>query len=329
MNIRMALLERAAAAGLPAGPLRTLLGAAALDEPPAGLAARTARGLAVAAGALAGFALVLWIAANWATFGRTGRFALLQAAVLVPGVAAWAWPQARSALALLAFLATGALWAFFGQTYQTGADAWQLFALWAGLGLPLALGVRSDVVWMPWVVVAVTAVVLWMEASGLSGWRGLRAGGLPLTLAAWCALIGLVLALGPLGRRVTGAGAWAMRTAVVLTAVVISLRGLMALFESDGDPLYFCALALFAAAAVVLSRRAFFDLFALSAVALALDALLVAGFARVLLDGSGARDSAGIWLLLGLLAAGVLAASVQAVMHVARKVAARDEGGVA
>ena len=52
MNIRMALLERAAAAGLPAEQLRTLLGAAALDEPPAGLAARTARGLAVAAGAL-------------------------------------------------------------------------------------------------------------------------------------------------------------------------------------------------------------------------------------------------------------------------------------
>lgn len=329
MNIRMALLERAAAAGLPAGQLGTLLEATALDAPPAGLAARTARGLAVAAGALAGFALVLWIAANWATFGRTGRFALLQAAVLVPGLAAWAWPAARSALGLLAFLATGALWAFFGQTYQTGADAWQLFALWAGLGLPLALGVRSDVVWTPWVVVAVTAVVLWMEALGLGGWRGLRAEAFPITLAAWCALVGLVLALGPLGARVTGAGPWSMRTAVVLVAVVIGLRGLMALFGSDGDPLYFCALALLAAAAGVLSRRAFFDLFALSAVALALDALLVAGFARVLLDGRGGRDSAVLWLLLGLLAAGVLAASVRAVMHVARMVAARHDGGAA
>ena len=43
-------------------------------------------------------------------------------------------------MGLLAMLGMGALFAYFGQTYQTGADPWQLFALWAALSLPLRPG---------------------------------------------------------------------------------------------------------------------------------------------------------------------------------------------
>ena len=50
------------------------------------------------------------------------------------------WINRRIALlGLLALLGIGGLFAYFGQTHQTGADPWQLFALWAALVLPLRL----------------------------------------------------------------------------------------------------------------------------------------------------------------------------------------------
>ena len=68
-------------------------------------------------------------------------------------------------------LGIGALFAYFGQTYQTGADPWQLFALWAVLALPLCLGARSDVLWAPWALVVVTAISLWTHAHLGHRWR--------------------------------------------------------------------------------------------------------------------------------------------------------------
>ena len=56
----------------------------------------------------------------------------------------------------------------------------------------------------------------------------------------------------------------------------------------------------------------------LSAVALALDALLVAGVARWVFDGPH-RDFVGPLLLTGLVAAGLLAASVSGVLWLARR----------
>ena len=83
------------------------------------------RGLAAASAGLTGFGLVLWIAANWDALGRTGQFTLLQAAVLGACALAWRLRAARPAAGLLALLGIGGLFAYFGQTYQTGADAWQ------------------------------------------------------------------------------------------------------------------------------------------------------------------------------------------------------------
>ena len=45
----------------------------------------------------------------------------------------------------LAFIATGALLALFGQTYQTGADVYELFLTWALLGLPLVVAAQWSV----------------------------------------------------------------------------------------------------------------------------------------------------------------------------------------
>ena len=318
MNVRQALLDRAAGERLPAAATRRLLQLAGLGEEPAGLAAPLARGLAVLAAAFGGFGVVLWVAANWPAMGPLGRFALLQGAVLVCGVGAWARPATRAPLGLLAFLGIGALFASFGQTYQTGADPWQLFAVWAVVGLPLCLGARSDVLWAPWSVVALVGVSLWAwtHTRSAAGWMPLPHT-TPVQLAAWVVALAVVFGLGPSLRRHTGAGPWAMRTSVTLAVVAIGASALSALFGAEVPLLYGAGLAVVATAGALLSRRSAFDVYALSAVALTFDTLAVCGLARLLIDAPG-RDATGALLVTGLVAAGLLALSVQWVLRRAR-----------
>ena len=49
--------------------------------------------------------------------------------------------------------------------------SWQLFAVWAALALPLCLAARSDVLWAPWALVAMTGISLWVHAHTGHRWR--------------------------------------------------------------------------------------------------------------------------------------------------------------
>src|SRR5689334_12916444 len=125
MSLRLDLYTLAARHALDAGALRRLETIAGFRDEPDAAASRIPRVVAVLGAALAGFALILWLAANWDDLGRFGRFALLEGAVLATGLGALFSKGARVPLALLTMLAIGGLFAFFGQTYQTGADPWQ------------------------------------------------------------------------------------------------------------------------------------------------------------------------------------------------------------
>ena len=217
-------------------------------------------------------------------------------------------------------LGIGALFAYFGQTYQTGADPWQLFAVWALLALPLCLGARSDVLWAPWALVVMSAISLWTHAHTAHRWRA-EPQDIGSFAIAWAAAVAVVAAMGPLAAKWTGAGPWAQRTAATLAVAGITLGAVVALFHRDIAPHYPLGLLVFAAACALLSLRATFDVFMLSAVALGLNTLLVAGFARFVFDGNHG-DSIGKLLVIGLAAAGLLAASVAAISRLARHHAA-------
>lgn len=117
--------------------------------------------------------MVFFIAANWDAFAVLGRFALLQG-VLVVCIAAALWrppplPLGRYAL-LLAFIATGSLLALFGQTYQTGADVYELFLTWAVLGLAIVVAGQWSVTWAAWALVLNVALLLFCGFLPESGW---------------------------------------------------------------------------------------------------------------------------------------------------------------
>ena len=133
MDLRLALYEIAATHRLDTAATARLERLAGLRDAPVDLARQLPRSVACLAAALGGLGLIFWVAANWDLLSRAARFGLLQTVVVAMCLGAWWKPAARAPLGLLALLGIGGLFAYFGQTYQTGADAWQLFALWAAM----------------------------------------------------------------------------------------------------------------------------------------------------------------------------------------------------
>lgn len=117
--------------------------------------------------------VIFFFAYNWQSLGRFSKFSLIEVAILLT-IAVFSWLYYRAALQhdavtcrntnrfkpmlfgatpanavlLAASVLVGALLALVGQTYQTGADPWQLFALWALLILPFAWVAGFDGLWL-------------------------------------------------------------------------------------------------------------------------------------------------------------------------------------
>ncbi len=101
-------------------------------------------------------AVVFFLAYNWDALGRFARLGLVEAALIVVALLAIWRGQSMSGRAaqFAAMVVAGALLAYIGQTYQTGADPWQLFAAWAVLVLPWAFSAA----WAPaWTLVLLLA----------------------------------------------------------------------------------------------------------------------------------------------------------------------------
>ncbi len=112
------------------------------------------------------FGVIFFFAYNWNEMSRMVKFGLAQLALL--GVFLLYLFKANSpwfkqSLLLVVTLLVGALLALFGQTYQTGADPWQLFATWAVLILPVVLFSRSEVLWVVFVLLLNLSLVLYLQ----------------------------------------------------------------------------------------------------------------------------------------------------------------------
>lgn len=118
--------------------------------------------------------VVFFFAFNWNEMNRHLKFAVLQLVLVVFFVMYLLKPSnpwVAQALLVSSVLVLGALLALFGQTYQTGADPWQLFATWALLISPLVILSRSEALWVFMAVLLNLALVLYIEVHrSLFGW---------------------------------------------------------------------------------------------------------------------------------------------------------------
>jgi uncharacterized membrane protein len=119
------------------------------------------RALLILGTALLCAGVIVFFAFNWAALHKFTKFGLLAALLtLLAGFASLRPTDDMAGRAALggAQIMSGVLMAVIGQTYQTGADAWQLFALWTLLALPWALAARAAPHW--WIVLVVGNVAL-------------------------------------------------------------------------------------------------------------------------------------------------------------------------
>lgn len=118
--------------------------------------------------------LVFFIAYNWQNLGKLGKFALVEGALVIT-IALYVglsfrrrFHFIRQLLLLVASIITGSLLALFGQVYQTGADTWQLFFAWAVLITPWVIIARFPALWLLWLGLLNTFLLLYLEVVDLS-----------------------------------------------------------------------------------------------------------------------------------------------------------------
>ena len=289
---------------------------------------RLQQGAALVAGLLLGAALIFWIAANWQEQGRIFKLVLIEAALALSVLLAWLLPRARVAALLCASLALGGLLAYVGQTYQTGADAWQLFAAWAALSLIWTALARSDLLWTLWVMVV---------ATGLTTWSGYRFGWDMLfqsyqsTIKLVSMLLWLLLALAPLGVSLlpwlhlqnaqTGdakLGRWSHRVATGLALAVWATYGAFGWFEwRDGGWMMVLAAGLLVALVFRLAWSGRVqDFVVLCLAALAVNVLVLSGAARLAMN---TRDLTGALFLFSLAALACLGGSAKGLFSVQQR----------
>lgn len=266
--------------------------------------------LAFGGALLLGAGVVFFFAWNWDALHRFAKFGLAAAALLACGATAlWAAPRGIVFRAALfgACIATGALLALIGQTYQTGADVWELFAAWAALMLPFVLLSRSAASWTLWLVVANMALLRALSQAGSMGLWGYLDGlfGLySLLLVAGLNLV-VLLAFECLGRwLLVDAQRWMARLAALGVVAPLCVAAVLGWFEADFRPgLTVFALAALAGGVVYgLWRR---DVAILALLAYAAIAVLTAGLLRVLdTYDFAALNVLGLFVILASSAAG-------------------------
>ena len=94
--------------------------------------------------------IVTFFAFNWAALGRLPKMGVIATAMSICALVALRQPTHLVSRVLLfaASVLLGALLAVFGQSYQTGADPWGLFAVWALLILPWAIAATFTPLWL-------------------------------------------------------------------------------------------------------------------------------------------------------------------------------------
>jgi uncharacterized membrane protein len=109
--------------------------------------------------------IISFFAFNWASLGKFAKFGLLEAGVA--GCAAlglWRRDTISGRVAMFAAaVLVGPLLGVFGQTYQTGADPWGLFAAWAILILPWVIAAAFTPLWVLEVALGDLALVLFWD----------------------------------------------------------------------------------------------------------------------------------------------------------------------
>jgi uncharacterized membrane protein len=269
--------------------------------------------------------MVFLVAFNWQHLGLYGRFAMVEAPLLLALIVAWfkGVDRLSGKLAIMfAVLLTGVLLALFGQTYQTGADVYELFLGWAVLALPWVIACRYAPCWALWLLLANTAMSLYAGTPGHSWFFGLildRWQWSPLSLPFLLNML-LYVTVVSLGRwPESGLGeGWLRRGVMALAMVFGTLVMISVIFGPSGSAdaaalevlLFLAASAAFAAHAYTQKT----DLFNFAVLAFSWIVITTFLIARGILE-----SGVGSLFIIGLYVIGASTAAVKGIAYMGRQ----------
>lgn len=193
-------------------------------------------------------AVVFFFAYNWDVMGRLQKIGLAQILVCVPMLALLKYPLqhrvAQSGL-LASGLLLGPLLALIGQIYQTGADNFELFLLWAVMLLPWLLLARSRWLGILFMLLLNLAILLALYTFPQVSWDVRFAAMLGLNLLLWMPVARMAWVTRARFWRVTNAlmVAWLL---VVSTCWAVAAMWDVSMMPVLGSVVWLAALLLFA-----------------------------------------------------------------------------------
>lgn len=256
---------------------------------------------------LLGAGVIFFFAYNWQDLGRFAKFALVQGPILaglvVLGKAGVDSAVGKAALIMIT-LCVGALLALVGQTYQTGADTFELFAVWALAILPWVLVARFPALWLIWLALVNLAIGLYFSTMGRMWGFLFRPEALlwalfgfnTVALAVWESLA----ALGVKWLRER----WSVRVLSVASGGLATTLAMYGILDSPHDLAWEVGgWIAWMVAAFLVYRYLVKDLFVLAGGLLSLILVVVTAILKEV-----RFDSAGAFLFIGLIVIGISAA---------------------
>ncbi len=252
-------------------------------------------------------AVIFFFAFNWDALDRLAKLGIVEALLLAALglVRRLGLERAAGKAALFgAALVAGALFALIGQIYQTGADTFELFAVWAAAILPWALLARLPALWLLWLVLVNLCAWLYFQTFG-----GLFNIAFGAERQLW-----LLFALNTAALAIWEAGAariawlrerWALRLIATASGAFVTALAVRYVFDwrsSSGWALPVWLAWLAAAYAIYRSRVK--DLYVLAGGVLSTVVVVASFLSEHLLQ----RSEAGGFLLIGLVVIGLSAA---------------------
>ena len=179
--------------------------------------------------------VVFFFAYNWSHMHAVAKFCSIEAGLWLCAIGALQRGLDRitgKVLLLSASVLVGVLLAVYGQVYQTGADAYENFFLWALLILPWVIVGRFNALWILWLVVSNVAMLLfWFQIEPPKGFDFVL--GIFLLLGIWNSIAlaareyGLRLGLDWLGGR------WARQLIWFAVLVYLSIPTLALIVDPE------------------------------------------------------------------------------------------------
>ncbi|OQX19132.1 MAG: hypothetical protein BWK80_37260 [Desulfobacteraceae bacterium IS3] len=279
--------------------------------------------------------VIFFFAYNWAAMGRFLKFALIESGIVVCVIASYVGGIRRivgKVFLLSASVLVGVLLAVYGQTYQTGADAFELFLCWAVLIFGWAAVSDFAALWFVWLVIANTGIILyWYQVGG--PYYGFGYESLCLLIAA---LNGFFVFISHFGSTelaevslLTSKPRWFRAVLLAATLAALSLPTIDLMIDSyhAEDITILCAVAwaLTAGGAYFCYRRKLPDMVPLAIIVTDACVILLVFIGKILLWDGDFYTSLHI-LFFALIVLGVTSAAAFRLRKTARDMAAETKG---